>query len=64
LLSRLRDAGDEAAEAMAATRDLVRALRERVEGLQVTVLHGAPAAAERLLSDLIEPSHERKRHHA
>jgi homocysteine S-methyltransferase len=64
LLSRLRGAGDEAAEAMAATRDLVRALRERVEGLQVTVLHGAPAAAERLLSDLIEPSHERKRHHA
>jgi homocysteine S-methyltransferase len=52
LLTRLRSAADEAQEALAVTRELVGALRSRVQGLQVTVLHGSAATAERLLAAL------------
>ena len=52
MLARLRSANDEAQEALAVTLELVAALRSRVQGLQVTVLHGSAATAERLLSAL------------
>ena len=52
MLARLRSAKDEAQEALAVTLELVAALRSRVQGLQVTVLHGSAATAERLLSAL------------
>jgi homocysteine S-methyltransferase len=65
LLARLRAADDEAAEAAAVTNELVTALRDRVQGLQITVLHGSPAAAEALLATLRSGhARERKRHHA
>ena len=51
LLARLRNADDEAAEALAISRELAAGLRTRVHGLQITVLHGSPGAAERLLGD-------------
>jgi homocysteine S-methyltransferase len=52
MLARLRSAKDEAEEALAVTLELVAALRSRVQGLQITVLHGSAATAERLLSAL------------
>jgi homocysteine S-methyltransferase len=52
VLERLRAAGDEAAEGMAITREIVHRLRDRVQGIHITTLHGSPAAAERLLSEL------------
>ena len=52
MLARLRSAKDEAQEALAVTLELVAALRSRVQGLQVTVLHGSAATAERLLTAL------------
>jgi len=65
LLARLRDAADEAAEALAISRELATALRDRVQGLQVTVLHGAPDVAERLLVDVVGAgAREQARSHA
>jgi homocysteine S-methyltransferase len=52
LLDRLRAAADPAADAMAATIEIAGWLRERVQGLQVTALHGTPETAERLLAAL------------
>jgi homocysteine S-methyltransferase len=52
VLQRLRAAADEAAEARTITAEIVARLRERVQGLVVTVLHGSAAAAEQLLSAL------------
>jgi homocysteine S-methyltransferase len=49
VLERLRAAADEAAEARTITAEIVARLRERVQGLVVTVLHGSAAAAEQLL---------------
>ena len=51
-LDRLRSAADEAAEGLAITQDIVRALRSRVQGIQITSLHGSPGAIERLLATL------------
>jgi homocysteine S-methyltransferase len=52
VLRRLRESPDEAQEAMNVTLELAQALRQRVEGLQITVLHGSARTAERLLSEL------------
>ncbi len=52
LLERLRGAADEAAEGHALTLTLARALRDRVQGVRISTLHGSPEAAERLLADL------------
>jgi homocysteine S-methyltransferase len=50
LLDRLRNASDQAAEAMAAMLEIVTALADQVQGFQVTGLHGSAATAEQLLS--------------
>ena len=55
ILERLRAAKDQAAEGMAITREIVQRLRGRVQGIHITSLHGSPAAAERLLSELRVP---------
>jgi homocysteine S-methyltransferase len=55
ILERLRAAKDQAAEGMAITREIVQRLRGRVQGIHITSLHGSPAAAERLLSELRLP---------
>jgi homocysteine S-methyltransferase len=52
VLERLRRARDQAAEAAAVTVEIAAWLAARADGLQVTSLHGSPAAAERLLADL------------
>ena len=49
LLDRLRQAGDEAAEALAVTRQVLAGLRERVHGVHITSLHGSQVTVERLL---------------
>jgi hypothetical protein len=54
LLERLRRAGDESAEALAATFEVARALAERVQGLQITTVHGSPQTAERLLAQIMQ----------
>jgi homocysteine S-methyltransferase len=54
VFDRLRRAGDERAEALALTLDLMTALRERVSGLQVTTVHGSPETAEKLLLALTD----------
>ena len=51
LLERLRAASDEAAEAMAATRELLQWLRGEVQGVQITSLHGSSNTTEQLLAD-------------
>jgi homocysteine S-methyltransferase len=56
LVDRLRGASDEAAEAGAATLEVAARLRGRVQGLQVTMLHADPAAAEALLASLALPA--------
>jgi homocysteine S-methyltransferase len=52
VFERLRGGADERAEALAFSIETAAWLRERVQGLQITVLHGAPAAAEALLREL------------
>jgi 5,10-methylenetetrahydrofolate reductase len=52
LIDTLRRSGDERAAAMAATVDLSRELSSRVEGLQVTSVHGSSQTAEALLTAL------------
>jgi homocysteine S-methyltransferase len=54
LLDRLRHAGDEAAEALAITTEIAKALAERVQGLQITTVHGSPQTAERLLAQIMQ----------
>jgi methionine synthase I (cobalamin-dependent)/5,10-methylenetetrahydrofolate reductase len=50
LLDRLRGAADEAREALDVTRAIVEWLRGRVQGIQITSLHGSPGTVERLLA--------------
>jgi methionine synthase / methylenetetrahydrofolate reductase(NADPH) len=52
LLDRLRASKDLAQEAMAITLEVAAWLRTRVQGLQMTYLHGSAATAERLLATL------------
>ncbi len=52
LLDRLRSAERPADEALAATVEIARWLRDRVEGVQMTSLHGSPETAERVLTEL------------
>ena len=52
LLDRLRRAADPAAEALAVTVEIARALRDRVHGIQITSVHGSPETTERLLMEL------------
>jgi hypothetical protein len=52
MLDRLRQSKNDVAEAMAVTVELARWLRTRVDGLQITTVHGTPHAAERLLEVL------------
>jgi methionine synthase / methylenetetrahydrofolate reductase (NADH) len=52
IVARLRGARDETAEAMAVTLEIARWLRDRVQGLQLTTLHGSAATAEALLGEL------------
>jgi homocysteine S-methyltransferase len=54
LLERLRRATDESAEALAATFEIARALAERVQGLQITTVHGSAQTAERLLAQIMQ----------
>jgi homocysteine S-methyltransferase len=49
VLEQLRAAPDQAAEGLAITEAIVAGLRERVQGIHVTGLHGSPAAVEHLL---------------
>ena len=49
VLERLRAAADPAAEGLAITEAIVAGLRERVQGIHVTGLHGSPTAVEHLL---------------
>ncbi len=50
IVSRLRTARDEAAEALAVTLEIAAWLGERADGLRITSFHGSPATAERLLA--------------
>ncbi len=52
IMRRLRAATDDAAEAREVTAEIVAWLRTRVQGLVLSTLHGSPAPAEQLLSDL------------
>ncbi|MEZ5315952.1 MAG: bifunctional homocysteine S-methyltransferase/methylenetetrahydrofolate reductase [Vicinamibacterales bacterium] len=55
IVDRLRRAGDrETEEAQRLSQEIAAALRARVQGLHITILHGSPAAAERLLTWLNE----------
>jgi homocysteine S-methyltransferase len=55
LLHRLRTASDESAEAQLATREIVTWLRQRVQGLVVTTLHGASSSVDMIWAAL-EPT--------
>ena len=52
MFDRLRAAADERAEAEAITVEIARWLRPRVQGLQITTVHGASHTAEQLLHAL------------
>jgi homocysteine S-methyltransferase len=52
IFERLRQAKDEAGEALALTMEIADWLRSRVDGLQVTAWHGSPGSASRLLAAL------------
>jgi homocysteine S-methyltransferase len=52
VFDRLRTAADPAAEGLAISLEIVRWLRTRVAGVQVTTLHGSPASALELLRAL------------
>jgi homocysteine S-methyltransferase len=54
LLERLRRSADEGSDALAATLEIARALAERVQGLQITTVHGSPQTAERLLAQIMQ----------
>ena len=56
VLDRLRQSKQDAVEALAVTAELARWLRTRVDGLQITTVHGTPHTAERLLELLAEDS--------
>jgi homocysteine S-methyltransferase len=62
ILERLRQAGDEGAEALAVTMEIADWLRGRVDGLQVTAWHGTPATAARLLGALAARGTQEVRH--
>ncbi|HUF47444.1 MAG TPA: bifunctional homocysteine S-methyltransferase/methylenetetrahydrofolate reductase [Vicinamibacterales bacterium] len=66
LLDRLRQASDERAEAFEATLEIIRWLRTRVAGIQVTSFHGSAETSERLLrrlfEDKIRPDARREAH--
>jgi homocysteine S-methyltransferase len=50
LVTRLRQASDEAAEAMTVTAEIAAWLAERANGLQITTFHGSPETAEHVLA--------------
>jgi methionine synthase I (cobalamin-dependent)/5,10-methylenetetrahydrofolate reductase len=52
VLARLRTAADPAAEGRAVSLDIVEWLRSRVQGVQITALHGSYACALALVQDL------------
>jgi homocysteine S-methyltransferase len=52
LLRRLRQAGDERSEALAVTAELAAALRESVDGIQITSVHGSARTTEQVLAGL------------
>ncbi len=52
VFDRLRRASDDRAEAQAMTVEIAQWLRSRVQGLQITTVHGAQGTAERLLTAL------------
>jgi homocysteine S-methyltransferase len=54
ILDRLRQSKNDVAEAMAVTVELAGWLRTRVDGLQITTVHGTPQVAERLLEVLAD----------
>ena len=55
LLERLHQAADPAAFGAEWSASMARALRERVQGLRISTLHGSPEAGERLLAALALP---------
>ncbi|MCR4373498.1 MAG: methylenetetrahydrofolate reductase, partial [Acidobacteria bacterium] len=52
LLDRMRQAADPPGAGFAFASEMAGALRERVQGLRISTLHGTPDAAERLLAAL------------
>jgi hypothetical protein len=52
LLKQLRQAADPAAAGHEWSVAAAKALRQRVQGLRISTLHGSPEAGERLLADL------------
>jgi len=52
LFDRLRETNDERGTALEISVGLAQWLRSRVQGLQITTVHGAPGTAERLLQAL------------
>jgi homocysteine S-methyltransferase len=54
LLERLKRSADEGADALSATFEIARALADRVQGLQITTVHGSPQTAERLLAQIMQ----------
>ena len=52
VLTRLRTAADPAAEGRAVSLDIVEWLRTRVQGIQITALHGSAACALALVQDV------------
>jgi homocysteine S-methyltransferase len=52
LVTRLRQARDEAAEAMRITTEIADWLVEHADGLQITTFHGSPETAEHLLGTM------------
>jgi homocysteine S-methyltransferase len=52
IVDRLRGAADEAEAALVISLEIVRWLRTRVHGVQITTLHGSPESALRLLTAL------------
>jgi homocysteine S-methyltransferase len=52
LLDRLRGAADPAAEGLAATIDILRALKSRVQGVLLSPLHGSPDVVEQAIKQL------------
>jgi homocysteine S-methyltransferase len=51
LVERLRQAADPAAEGFAATCEILRALRTRVQGVLISPLHGSPDLVERAIKE-------------
>jgi homocysteine S-methyltransferase len=52
ILERMRQAADPVAAGLATSLEIAEALRDRVQGLRISTLHGTPDSAERLLGAL------------